>query len=468
MMMQRLNEERGVAAITILMVTVVLAMAGSVVAFTATTELEIGARERRAEEAFVGAEAGLDVAASYFDSVDATIEELGSAPAFCLNNPVVDDTVEYRHPTLAGSPVCGIQITSPQNGTWFTPPNGKPFIEYKVISRSQEGRTVNRVLSSSYRVVAQDVPFGMFINGNVDLNGTPTLTRESLLVNGVVTSREKLLTDADGNGLFDDPDLGWVFHRDRINSDPDPDLCLDTATNQMVGCAAVYSNFQIYEKNQQKASDEIHSKAPSPYPRDRDSHQAKIVNNVAQPVVTLPNTDVLEAMPHLKQVAQSQGTYFNLKDGSGGNTVYQPGDIGAPAAEFAENVVVYIDADVSDTIKWKVTLIPGSTSSDMLHTYPDAVRRGPASGILVVRGGQLQLESGDVWSGAIFVPENQFRILGGVECTCTIYAQGFSAQGGNSLVQLTPAWFENLPAALTNVTRRSFAECEPFQNSQLC
>jgi hypothetical protein len=468
MMMQRLSDERGVAAITILMVTVVLALAGSVVAFTATAELEIGARERRAEEAFVGAEAGLDVSASYFDSVDATIEELGSAPAFCLNNPVVDDTVEYRHPTVTGNPICGIEVTSPQNGAWFTPPNGKPFIDYKVLSRSQEGRTVTRVLSSTYRVVAREVPFGMFVNGNVDLNGTPTLLRESLLVNGVVTSREKLDMDWNNNNTFDDPDLGWVFHKDRISSNPDPDLCLDASTNQMVGCAAVFSNFQIYEKNQQKASDEIHSKVPSPYPHDRDSHQAKIVNNVAEPVVTLPTSDVLEAMPHLKQVAQSQGTYINLKNGSGGNTVFQPGDIGAPAKEFAENTVVYIDADVNDTIKWKVSLIPFSTSSDMLHTYPDAVRRGPASGILVVRGGQLQLESGDVWSGAIFVPENQFRILGGVDCTCTIYAQGFSAQGGNSNIQLTPEWFQNLPAGLVNVTRRSFSECEPFQTSQLC
>jgi hypothetical protein len=230
----------------------------------------------------------------------------------------------------------------------------------------------------------------------------------------------------------------------------------------------VYSNFQIYEKNQQKASDEIHSTVISPYPHDRDSHQAKIVNNVAQPVVTLPNSDVLEAMPHLKQVAQAQGTYYNLKDGSGGTKTYQPADVGAPAKDFAENVVVYIDADAADTIKWKVTLIPFSTSSDMLHRYPDGVRRGPASGILVVRGGQLQLESGDVWSGAIFVPENNFRILGGVECTCTIYAQGFSAQGGNSNIQLTPEWFQNLPAGLVDVSRRSFAECEPYQPSQLC
>jgi hypothetical protein len=469
MTMQRFSDQRGVAAITILMVTVVLALAGSVVAFTATAELEIGGRERRAEEAFAGAEAGLDVASSYFDSVDATIEELGTEPAFCLNNPVVDDTVEYRHPTLTGTPLCGIEITSPQNGSWFTPPTGKPFIDYKVLSRSQEGRTVNRVLSSTYRVVAREVPFGMFINGNVDLNGTPTLLRESLLVNGVVTSREKLSMDWNNNNTFDDPDLGWVFHKDRISSDPDPDQCFDASTNQMVGCAAVFSNFQIYEKNQQKTSDEIHSTPTSPYPHDRDSHQAKIVNNVAQPVVTLPNADVLEAMPHLKQVAQAQGTYYDLRDGKGPGKTYQPGDVGAPAKEFAENVVVYIDADDADTIKWKISLVPPpGTGSDMLHTYPDGVRRGPASGILVVRGGDLQLESGNVWSGAIFVPENQFRILGGVGCTCTIYAEGFSAQGGNSNIQLTPEWFQNLPAGLVNVTRRSFSECEPFQTSQLC
>ncbi|MGH2765238.1 MAG: pilus assembly PilX N-terminal domain-containing protein [Actinomycetota bacterium] len=456
------------AAITILMVTVVLALAGSVVAFTATAELEIGARERRAEEAFAGSEAGLDLASSYFDSVDATIEELGSAPAFCLNNPIVVDTVEFRHPTLPGSPICGVQITSPQNGNWFTPPTGAPFIEYKVLSRAQEGNTVTRVLSSTYRVVAREVPFGMFVNGNVDLNGNPTLLRESLLVNGVVTSREKLDMDWNFNNTFDDPDLGWVFHKDRIASDPDPAMCLDGSTGQMVGCAAVFSNFQIYEKNQQNASDEIHSSSPSPYPHDRDSHQTKIVNGEALPVVTLPNSDVLEAMPHLKQVAEAQGNYFNIKDGSGGTTVYQPGDVGAPAKEFAENVVIYIDADEADTIKWKVDLIPGSASSDMLHTYPDGQRLGPASGIIVVRGGDLQFESGMYWSGAVFAPENEFRILGGVTCICTIYAEGFSAQGGNSNIELTPEWFQNLPAGLVNVSRRSFSECEPFQTSQLC
>ncbi|MGH3452479.1 MAG: pilus assembly PilX N-terminal domain-containing protein [Haloechinothrix sp.] len=469
MMMQRLSDQRGVAAITILMVTVVLALAGSVVAFTATAELEIGGRERRAEEAFVGAEAGLDVASTYFDSVDATIGQLGTAPAFCLNNPVVDDAVEYRHPDPAmNNAICGIEITSPQNGDWFKPPNGKPFIDYKVLSRSQEGRTVTRALSSTYRVVAWEVPFGMFINGNVDFNGAPQLLRESLLVNGVVTSREKLDTDWDEDGLFDDPDLGWEFHKDRITSDPDPDMCLDGSTGQMVGCAAVFSNFQIYEKNQQKTSDEIHSSSPSPYPHDRDSHQQKIVNGVAQPVVTLPDSDVLEAMPHLKQVAQAQGNYFDVKDGSGKTELFQPGDVGAPAKEFAENVVVYIDADADDTVKWKVDLIPGSTSSDMLHTYPDGVRAGPASGILVVRGGDLQLENGGYWSGAIFVPEGEFRILGSVTCVCTIYAKGFSAQGGGSTIELTPEWFQNLHPGLVNVSRRSFSECEPFQASQLC
>ncbi|MGH3926228.1 MAG: hypothetical protein ACRDTT_25755, partial [Pseudonocardiaceae bacterium] len=236
------------AAITILMVTVVLALAGSVVAFTATAELEIGGRERRAEVAFAGAEGGLDMAASYFTSVDPIIEELTLGdPAFCLNNPTVDDAVEYRHPTLTGTPICGVEITSPppSSGNWFTPATGPPFIDYKVLSRAQEGRTVTRILSSTYRVVARQIPFGMFVNGNVDLNGTPTLLRESLLVNGVVTSREKLDMDWNNNNTFDDPDLGWIFHKDRIASDPDPDMCLDASTNQMVGCAAVFANFQI-------------------------------------------------------------------------------------------------------------------------------------------------------------------------------------------------------------------------------
>jgi len=466
--MQRLSEQRGVAAITVLMVTLVLASAAAVVAFTATAELEIGGRERRAEDAFAASEGGLDMAANYFGTVSATWDAATKAAgADCLNNPLVADAVEYVHPTLGE--VCGVEITSPQNGSFVTPPTGKPFLQYDVLSRAQVGSSVSRALSSRYQIVARDVPYGMFVNGNVDLNGTPTLLRESLLVNGVVTSREKLSMDWNANNQFDDPDLGWVFHKDRISSDPDPDMCFDASTGTNVGCAGVYSNFQIYQKNQQKASDEIHATSPSPYPRDRDSHQAKVINNVAQPVVTLPTIDVLEAMPHLKSVAEAQDLYFNYKDGSSNTITIQPGDIGAPAREFTKHVVVYIDADAGDTIKWKVTLIPGSTSSDMLYTDPvSGLRVGPASGILVVRGGQLELESGDVWSGAIFVPENQFRILGGVDCTCTIYASSFSAQGGNSSIQLTPAWFQNLPAALTRVTRQSFAECEPFQSSALC
>jgi hypothetical protein len=459
MIMQRFNEERGVAAITVLMVTLTLALAGGVVAFTATSELEIGARERRAEDAFVSAEAGLDTAASYF-ARNPTFT--GGATEVCLNNTLVADAVEYVHPTL-GVP-CGVDITSPSNGQLVYPVTGKPFIDYLVLSRAQEGRAVTRTLAANYHLVSPEIPFGMFVNGNVDLNGTPNLLRESLLVNGVVTSREKLTHDWNGNNQFDDPDLGWPFHKNRITSNPVPDMCFDASTGQDVGCAGVYSNFQIFQKNQQKASDEIHASSPSPYPRDRDSHQAVIINNVAQPVVTLPTTDVLDAMDTLKTLAKSQGLYYDYRDGSGGSTVIQPADIGATTKTFPKNVVIYIDADAGDTIGWKVSLIPNSPSSDI----KTAAGVGSLSGIIVVRGGILRMESGDVWSGALFAPENEFRILGDVNCTCTIYAQGFSAQGGGSTIQLTPEWFQNLPGGLFKITRQAFLECEPFQPSAIC
>jgi hypothetical protein len=434
------------------MVTLTLALAGGVVAFTATSELEIGARERRAEDAFVSAEAGLDSAASYF-ARNPTFT--GGATSACLNNPLVVDTASIP---------CEVSITSPSNGQLVYPPTGKPFIEYTVLSRAKEGLTVTRTLAASYRLIVREIPFGMFVNGNVDLNGTPKITRESMLVNGVVSSREKLDTDWNTNNLFDDPDLGWRFHKDRILSNPPPDQCMDASTGQMVGCAGVFSNFQIYQKNQQKASDEIHASSPSPYPRDRDSHQAVVINNVAQPVVTLPSNDVLEAMDGFRTIAKSQGLYYNFKNGNGSNIAMQPGDIGATTKTFPKNVVIYIDADAGDTINWKVSLIPNSTSSDI----KTAAGVGSLSGIIVVRGGSLEMESGDVWSGALFAPENQFRILGGVDCTCTIYAQGFSAQGGSSTIQLTPGWFQNLPAGLVKITREAFLECEPFQPSAIC
>jgi hypothetical protein len=350
---------------------------------------------------------------------------------------------------------------------------GKPYVLYDVLSQAREGRAATRALAARFRMDPKDVPYGLFINGNVDLNGGPQLLRISMLVNGVVTSREKIDTDANGDGdKFNDPDLGWRFHKDRILSNPAPNVtCTDPGlppSANPVGCVGVYSNFQIYRKNQQKASDEIHSCDPACYPNDRDAHQAVVVGGVPQPVVSLPDTDVLEAMEGLKQLADSQGNYLNYKDGSNGNVTVQPATIGAPAKDFAKNAVFYIDADAGDTIKWRPSLIPNSVSSDVKYINSAGEKVGSLSGIIVVRGGQLEIEAGTDWSGALFAPENLVRLLGTNNCTCTIYAKGFEKVGGNATVQLTPDWFNRLPAGLVSVKRQSFAECEPFEPSALC
>jgi hypothetical protein len=83
--------------------------------------------------------------------------------------------------------------------------------------------------------------------------------------------------------------------------------------------------------------------------------------------------------------------------------------------------------------------------------------------IIIVRGASFRVEANTQISGAIFVPEGSLRILGGATCTCTIYAQGFTAQGGGSQIQLTPEWFGRIPPGLTSVLRTGFFECEPFQ-----
>jgi hypothetical protein len=465
--MRWINEERGIAAITVLLVTFVMAISGAVVLFSATTDLETVARDTRSEGAFATAEAGLDLGAAHIFS-NPTFSEAGQTET-CLDNPLVPASAGFSCPDDPE-----IEITSPSNGRFVYPLNGRPFIEYRVISQSQEGERVARTLGASYRVEALELPFGMFVNGAVDLNGNPTLFRESLLVNGPVTSREKVLTDFNDNDEFDDPDLGWRFHRDRIQSNPDPTMCLDPDSGATVGCAGVFSNFQIYEQNQQKNQNELHYPCSSgcpvsgDYPTDRDSHQTKVVNGVPQPVVTIPSDAILEPMEALKRLAQQQGLYFNYKNGQNNNVIFQPGDIGAPAADFPRNSVVYIDADAGDSMGWKIDLVPGNPDSDMLFTNGAGERVGLDSGILIVRGGALRLESNTLWAGAIFAPEGEFRILGGAECTCTIYSQGFSAQGGNSTIQLTPDWFNRLPAGLVSVRRTSFFECEPYQDSAVC
>jgi Tfp pilus assembly protein PilX len=463
MMAARLCDQRGVAALTVLLITGVMAVAGSVVAFSATAELEIGARDRRSEDAFSAAEAGLDQASAHFLRNPTWVS---GQTAECLNNPLVDDASEYRDP--ATDLVCGVRITSPSGGQFNRTGTGKPFIVYTAVSRASDAAGVARTVAGGYRIEAQAIPFGMFINGTVDLNGAPTLTRLSLLVNGPVTSRNNLSTDANGNGQFDDPDLGWDFHKDVLRSNPAPDLCTDTSSGRQVGCAAVYSNFQIFSKNQERNSDEIHVSSPSPFPRDRDVHQTLVVNNEPQPVVNIPVDHILEPMRGLKQLAEAQGLFLNYRNGTNEIVQIQPADLRTATREFEKNVVVYIDADAGDRIGWKVSLIPGSTTSDIRYTNDAGQRVGSLSGVLVLRGGALQLESNTSWSGALFAPEGTIRVLGGSSCTCTMFSQGFVAQGGNSTIQLTADWFTRMPAGLVSISRTTFQECEPFQASGVC
>lgn len=469
MIMRKLAGDRGIAGVTVLLITAVLAIAGAAMILSATTELNQGARDRRAEQAFTAAEAGLDQAAAEFFKQPAR-DEVQADGYECLNNPMVNDGVEYRHPV--SRQVCGVQMTSPNGATWNIPVTGKPFIDYTVVSRAQEGRTVQRTVVGAYHLERLSIPYGMFIDGNVDLNGTPGLLRESLLVNGTVTTRERLSFDWNGDGLTNDPDLGWQFHRDLITANPAVNQCFDASTGENVGCAGVYANYQIFERNRQRNSDEIHYPCGTPpctpsstFPHDRDVHM-RVLDGSGNPipVVNIPPAGILEPMPHLKSLAQGQGLYFNYMNGRADNVQLLPNDINAAARNFEKNVVVYIDADANDEIGWKINLMPEDPNSDMLYLRDDGQRVGSLSGVIVLRGGGLRLEAGTNWSGAIFVPEGSLRILGGCTFTGTIYAQGFTAQGGNSTVQLVPEWFDRLPAGFVDILRTAYLECEPFQN----
>lgn len=461
MMMLRLKDERGVAALTIMLVTAVLAIAGGVVVLSATTELQTGGRDRRAEDAFTAAEAGLELAAARFVAQPTWAE---GQTEECLDNPMV--------PPEAGL-TCEVRVTSSSSGQLVYPPEGRPYVPYTVVSSAKEGRSVARTVASTYRLEVAELPFGMYVNGNLDLNGGPEMARVSLLVNGTVTSRSSLSFDWNDNSAFDDPDLGWRFHKDLLSSDPAPDMCVDGSSGQTVGCSGVFANFQIYTKNTTKNSDEIHVQSDNPalsaFPRDRDVHQTKLDgSNKPIPIVAAATDPVVERMSSLKSIAIAQGLYFNYKDGKKDTVLLQPADLETTTRNFEKNVVAYFDADSNDIIKWKINLIPGSTASDIKYVDDSGQRVGSLSGVLAVRGGSLYLEANTQFSGAAFVPEGSLRTLGGVIFTGTIYADGVEHQGGNSSIQLTPEWLTRFPAGLVDVFREAFAECEPFQASDIC
>jgi hypothetical protein len=490
-----LRSEAGVAAVTVLMVIGVLGSLGALVLLAAREDLTFGVLTTSADQALNKAEAGLDSAAEYLFLHGVNYAQTCPATA-CL---------KLVNPTT-GQPDIEVRFEEADaDGTW---------IEYEVVS-SATVRGTRRTLQQVQRASLLGLPYGMFIRGNLNLGGAPKLFNESVLVEGNITGRDKVSFDINDNRVSDDQDFGWIYHKAFIKTrggPPSPGCTTDEVTCTVpaikmcgtivyphldptprpVACAGAFAAGLISitaASQEEHTSSEISGwKNPEltdcgndgPNQRDctqdRDSHQRR---NSSTPVVDVPDEfAILKHMEELRRTAEDQGLYFDLEGNGADNKIFQPCDFKAttcnsisPHNHFERDLVFFWDTDSNDTIKIKASVVPedmkasnpGCPNSDFRQSADtEANEKASQSGLIIIRGGaNLELENGACWSGAIFNPEGDFTVRGGVVFVGTVTAVDFNSSGTND-IKLETGWFGRIPAGFREIQRSAWVECERF------
>lgn len=475
----RLNPEEGVAAITVLLIIAVTATLGAMVLFAVNQDLGFVRVDSTSARSLALAEGGLDLAAEYL-----FVNQLSASAAVGTNVLTVTNTVADAAKGESGTIDFVIEKKEAEKA------------DFRVISTAKitraGGSPVVTILKQTMTVDIIDIPFGLFIDGDVQFGGNPKLFNESVLVNGNIERRDQVSFDVDSDGQLDEKDLGWIFHRNfvtatAVGGSPAIDFCGEfnyphTGVTETVACSSAFAAGQILTTAQ---GTEIHARTSDPHAAcdkdppaglqagcaaDRDTHQ----QNGSTKVVTVPGDVMTRHLPALRRVAQSQGLYVDLRNGSNDTVQYNEPDFGTGEGRghkhFDQNLVLFFDAEAGDNVGLKLNLIPGDAQGGPAPNcsfFQEAASEGAevcsVSGLVVVLGGSLTFASGSYWSGAVYVPSGELTLVGGVTFVGTMYVKGFATSGGNNTVKLESAWFGRIPTGFRQVVRSRWVECESFQ-----
>lgn len=486
-----LKDEAGIAAVTVLLVIAVLGSLGALVLVAAQEDLRFGVLDTAAEQALNKAEAGLDAAAEYLFLHTVLPSET------CSVSPASGTCLRLINPTTGQGDIQVAFLEAHSDGEW---------VDFQVTS-SAVVRGTRRTLQQEMRASLLGLPYGMFIRGNLDFGGTPKLFNESVLVEGNITSRDKVDFDLNGNNLSDDPDMGWIFHKPYIKARGGPPVpgctvdepaCTVPAIKKCgtilyphlgppareVACAGAFAAGQI---SITAASQEEHTSADiagwknpnsadcggsRDCKADRDSHQRI---NATTPVVDVPdNLAIIKHLDELRRTAEDQGLYFKISGNGNDNIVYNPCDFKAttcnsinPHKHHPKDLVFFWDTDSGDTIRLAANLKPADMDASCTTDFNQPHNAGDPevssrSGLIIIRGGaSLEMASGMCWSGAVFNPDGNLKLAGGIVFVGTVTVKNFSSQGSNS-IKLESNWFGRMPAGFREIQRSAWVECQEF------
>lgn len=423
------REEQGIAMITVLVMTTVLMVMAVGMYFVASREITMSNADMQGGEAFYYAEGGLEAA------MDILSTEAGTE--YQLSQPRADDSADGYGYLLDPSPS---QRDNPSNplemsiGTetyrvWMNTvdENGDPCtgcglnlasVNPAYILITAEGSSNNgyRKLQQRVKIAASGYPLTFFIDGDINANGNPIISNQSVYVKGNIYGRGKISISG-----------------------------VDTVYG---GPARALATGTIYDKAN-GGSSEIYTAAGLPngsnwndtYVNDRDSRGPAGNPFSLAEMQTLMNPSGLTEtqLDILRNQARASGYYLNPTSGA-----MQVRQTDLPTREG--NIVVFVEFSSGN---------PNDNEVDLNFTWP-SMSSGQA--MVIILNGSVKMTGQAIghMKGIVYCPNGLVRADGGGngDYTGFIFGKGL-VNIGNFEFNMNSAFLTDAPFFAWTVTRET-------------
>ena len=444
------RDERGVAMVTVILVSAVLTALGVTVTSVAVSNLGNAGRDRLASGALGAAEAGVTRAISYIHQFNTNALACSPACPLDANGESWGNSDNPHTVNLPDGRAASVWIERIQA---FHPPAYKTGI-YKVHSVGTAGSGPGkRTLEVTIEVKPMSFPLGIYTRNKLNNGGSAAIFNETVLSDSCIDSRDKMnfsgidayygipaaahstsyITTENYGGVKPcSNDLAWIrandnraIHRASVGT-CNPSFPYDQDNAPLGG------NFPVGSAC---------SSAPNQY---TSSSKFDLEMLKAEPYNFRPRglTDADYAL--LKARAQVLGTYF---------TTTTPSASQWPKASVTPNPVIYFKLSAGQELQIGTDLNTYAWAND-----PSCTAQHP-SVVLVVEGGSLRLNSNANITGAVFVPDNNMTYNGGATLVGTVFTKHLHLTG-NAQISLNDCYTRGTPGGVLDIKPVRFREVD--------
>jgi hypothetical protein len=433
-----MREEAGSAMVVTILVMVVLTGMGAVVFLIGTNNIQNAGRDRLAAGAFGASEGGVAQGLSF-------IRTAGVATLKCDDPPQAG--TDCTQTWGSANPKIVDLSNNRQFNTWiqriqaFKPPAVKVGT-YRIHSTGTAGTGPGRrLVDVTVNVAPFRFPIGVYADSITDA-GSPTLRQESMFSQGCITARDKIAF------------VGTDPYHGIPSAAHSTQYIIDTKVN---GACSATNTDNIHRPKPPASNPGV---CNIKYPNDQDRQGGDLTGTSCYsspyPTTSFFDLDALRSYGYdqprgltdaqyaaLKIMAQEQGTYFTTD-----------------SFPTPTNPPPYLNA------VYYFNLRPGGGTVNIqreLNAFGSAYC-GQRSIVIVVEGGDMQVNSGADIVGAIFVPDGNYRGNGTALTTGTLFAKSIDKLTGDADFTLegptSSCFFDNFPGGLMEVSVAKFREVD--------